>query len=845
MQIELDLEYDNARTTDNDYEDEFWVDMPQHKAKKSKRKKLLPSINNHALLNSKSAGSLHSYNSTTPCSAPTNEAKVLQPSRSWNNLIPNGSHRKRKPVLDRRPRVGWGYQNTSVEDVQDQLYNIKKNTNKVDKENKKLKCKIRRLEKDLRKREKTVQSLLTMAVDERQPQSCDLLVMLQQQQSETIALKKENTNLKKEMRVAEENIKELSQAVTNSHVNELNRNLEAYYEEILRLQKILQEQEMREAEMKEHFKQSKMLNKKFTKELAICRKSLTTEKRATKRAVKQSEDRLETVRSLKTKLQRSESRLEENLRTVTNLKHKMCRFERHFRKQMHGDSSRKMYYDIEKDMEKLRNKLYKHQKQSKRFTEALETAADYCDNQGIANICDTIGHWFVASANQTDKDDLGSDIMDYFDNMLATVEEQIRDHIREVEEAEEAERKRLVEQMYERESSAAKTRTTAMSTKKEQETAAVKIQAQYRGHCGRQSVQKRKEEEQENVEREAAALKIQSQFRGHRARKSLCEEQATIDAENDEIQLLAQEHAKEEDIEAQKSDDLVLIQSCLRSTVIARKQDTKKNEIGNPYVNNECNSEPIEEDYAEDGDDMQEKKASDVESSTEKNVEDVILLQSVLRSPNAKSKTPPEEVASQTEEPEAEENIDDVILLQSVLRSPTAKSKAATELDAKEVAVPLTEEPEAEENIDDVILMQSILRSPVKPSMNSASESKVIDASDAPEASKTEDPTDEQIDDIVLIQAVCRSPNKEKSSAKPQIESSTEAAPANLNSEEDIVLIQAVCRSPVKQNSKPSAEADINANTEDSTIPSNENLSIHDNSNSQQQQVEEINQTPI
>merc|ERR1712048_438152 len=95
-----------------------------------------------------------------PKSAPSGEdfggsKGLLTPNRSWSNLLaPKPISFERGKILDRRPREGWGYQNTTLEDVQDQLLNVKKNTQKTSRENTKKKKKKNTEKKKKKKKKK-------------------------------------------------------------------------------------------------------------------------------------------------------------------------------------------------------------------------------------------------------------------------------------------------------------------------------------------------------------------------------------------------------------------------------------------------------------------------------------------------------------------------------------------------------------------------------------------------------------------------------------------------------------------------------------------------------------------
>jgi len=55
----------------------------------------------------------------------------------------------------------------------------------------------------------------------------------------------------------------------------------------------------------------------------------------------------------------------------------------------------------------------------------------------------------------------------------------------------------------------------------QEDKAATKIQAGFRGHQARKEVDKKKKDKAQNLEEEKAATKIQAGFRGHQARKEV------------------------------------------------------------------------------------------------------------------------------------------------------------------------------------------------------------------------------------------------------------------------------------------------------------------------------------
>jgi len=346
------LEY-TTKSHNDDYEDEFWTDFPKQ-AKPTKN--VLPSINTSktmSLLNSRSLASLkitsggsrnsgkdrldsgsHNITKNYNNNNSNNKPRKLNSSKSWNNLK---SPLMTGKVLDRRPRVGWGFKDNynSVEDIQEQLYRVKKNSQKISQDNTKLKSRNRRLERELRKREKTVQSLLSAAVDERDLQPCDLIQMLKTEQSSTMALKKENDNLKKEITIADQTVKTLQNCVKHSHLNEIHKKLQLYSDEVLELRERHQQQMKINNTLEKRNKNNKHIKKNLEQDIINYKKMLTHSKKNCKRIEKVSGERLENIQNLKYKLTSAETRLEENLRTLSNLKCKMARFERQFRRQMH------------------------------------------------------------------------------------------------------------------------------------------------------------------------------------------------------------------------------------------------------------------------------------------------------------------------------------------------------------------------------------------------------------------------------------------------------------------------------------------------------------------------------
>ena len=65
----------------------------------------------------------------------------------------------------------------------------------------------------------------------------------------------------------------------------------------------------------------------------------------------------------------------------------------------------------------------------------------------------------------------------------------------------------------------------------EEDAAATKLQASFKGHMGRKKVKSMKEEKaKEEKEKAQAATKVQSSFRGHKARKEVSAKKAAVAA---------------------------------------------------------------------------------------------------------------------------------------------------------------------------------------------------------------------------------------------------------------------------------------------------------------------------
>merc|ERR1712048_937877 len=312
-----------------------------------------------------------------------------------------------------------------------------------------------------------------------------------------------------------------------------------------------------------------------------------------------------TIRSLKSKLACAETKLEENLRTVSLLRNKMSRFERQFRKQMNGDpNTRKIYYDIEKDMEKLRREIYSWQKQSDNFMAILGLAAE---TNGNAQIFENIAQCWNSCSEYIDREDMALQLREYFE----AVEEANR---------ESAQKEVFMKIEQEKE----EIRMKKMKRERAESEAAIKIQSNWRGHEVRKQMHEEEEAKNELLRQEEAATKIQATWKGREARKSLLkqEEAAT------KIQATWKGREARKSFEARKS--LIKKEKEAAATKIQAtwKGHEVRKELANSAVEEEnISSDDYEDEISEKSADVQEKEEiiSVPETKKEKEVEEKII----------------------------------------------------------------------------------------------------------------------------------------------------------------------------------------------------------------------------